>query len=68
MTPDLAHSPQESAAQGGQVARFVRRVSFHEEPEVLQQLEELAHDNGRSVASEIRGAVRYWLDCHQGER
>jgi predicted DNA-binding protein len=68
VTPDLAHSSQESTAQGGQVARFVRRVAFHEEPEVLQRLEELAHDNGRSLAAELRGAIRYWLDCHQEDR
>ena len=47
-------------------ARFTRRVSFYEEPDMVAAVEELARDSGRSTAAEIRAAIRYWLRANEG--
>ncbi len=41
--------------------RFTRRVDFFEEPEVIDELQELAERRGHSLGAEIRHACRYWL-------
>lgn len=53
--------------RGGPEPRFSRRVAFMEQPEVVALMEELAVENGRSLASEIRVALRYWLKAGQEE-
>jgi hypothetical protein len=38
-----------------------------EEPDMVKQLEEAAARSGRSVASEIRGAIRYRLSGYENQ-
>lgn len=45
----------------GERPRFTTRIVFLETPEVAQTLERFAAESGRSVAAEIRAAVRYWI-------
>jgi hypothetical protein len=40
---------------------FIRRVVFAEEPAIAEALEQLAFQSGRSVAAEVRAAVREHL-------
>jgi len=47
--------------------RFVRRFTFFEEPAVLEQVERYARESGRSTASEIRAALRWWIDGHEDD-
>lgn len=42
-------------------ARFSHRVAHFEQPEIVEQLEQLAADSGRSLSAEIRAASRYWI-------
>jgi hypothetical protein len=56
--------PSGSEAEG---RRFVRRFSFFEEPVVLEQLERYAMEAGRSTASEIRAALRWWIQGHEDD-
>jgi hypothetical protein len=55
---------QDLSSSSPEVARFTRRVAFHEEPAVVAELERLAAAWGHSTASELRSAVRYWLEQH----
>jgi hypothetical protein len=45
----------------GPERRFTSRLVTMEEPQVVAQLEQLAEQSGRSVASEVRAAIRYWI-------
>ncbi len=51
---DLQHS-------GDERARFTARIPFFERPEVAEKLARMADQNGHSLAAEIRGAVRFWI-------
>lgn len=41
--------------------RYSHRLVLLEEPQVAARLAEMARQNGHSLASEVRGAVRAWL-------
>lgn len=45
-----------------EVARFTHRVVFFETPELADKLAAMAHEQGHSLAAEIRGAVRHWIN------
>ncbi len=45
--------------------RFTRRVDFLEEPEIVDELQELAERRGHSLGAEIRHACRYWLQVNR---
>jgi hypothetical protein len=49
--------------RGGPDAVFTARFVFHEEPAILEKLEQLAFRSGHSVAAEIRSAIRYWISA-----
>ena len=51
------------ARNAGDRARFTTRIVFLEDPNVAEELERSAIEAGRSVAAEIRGAIRYWLSA-----
>jgi hypothetical protein len=57
---ELSSSPPE-------VARFSRRLQIHEDPAVIEKLQEYALDSGRSVAAEVRAALRWWIRGHDEE-
>jgi hypothetical protein len=61
MTTD---SGVQAARSRASAARFTRRVTFAEDPDVVDQLEELAEGWGRSLAGEVRAAVRYWIETN----
>jgi hypothetical protein len=48
--------------------RYDRRLVIHEAREVADRLERLASANGRSLAAEIRGAIREHLAEQRRER
>ncbi len=62
--PDLSSSRSEVSSSRSEVARFTRRVAFHEEPAVVAELERLAASWGHSMASEVRSAIRFWIEQH----
>jgi hypothetical protein len=41
--------------------RFSQRFVFHERPDVIAQLEQVAAASGLSGAAAVRSAVRQWL-------
>jgi hypothetical protein len=41
--------------------RFTARLSFFEEPSIIEQLERRARDEATSTAAIVRTAVRQWL-------
>jgi hypothetical protein len=49
----------------GPEARYTVRLATMEEPEVVARLARLAEDSGRSVAGEVRAAVRYWISANE---
>lgn len=46
-------------------ARFTRKVAFFEAPELVEVIERLARESGRSMAAEIRAALRYWVSANE---
>jgi hypothetical protein len=52
-----------SQRRPGPERRFTSRLVTMEEPEVVARLEQLADQSGRSVASEVRAAIRYWISA-----
>jgi hypothetical protein len=56
MVPELRDSED--------VRRFTRRVTFHERPSIVAGLQKLAEARGHSLASEIRNALRYWIQVN----
>jgi hypothetical protein len=49
------------------VGRFSARFAFHDEPQVLEQLEHVAAESATSAASIVRSAIRGWLREHESE-
>jgi hypothetical protein len=47
--------------------RFRRRFVFHDDPQVLEQLQRAAFDEATSAASIVRSAVRSWLREHEDD-
>lgn len=43
--------------------RFTARIVILEQPEVAERVAQAAEIAGHSVAAEIRGAIRYWLEA-----
>ena len=43
--------------------RFSQRLVILETPEIAERVVEAAEIAGHSVAAEIRGAIRYWLQA-----
>ncbi|MDP9329996.1 MAG: ribbon-helix-helix domain-containing protein [Actinomycetota bacterium] len=55
----LSSSPPEGA-------RFTHRLQVHEDPNIAEQIRKLSRDSGRSLAAEVRAAIRYWLQANEG--
>jgi CRISPR/Cas system-associated endonuclease Cas1 len=55
----------EAAERAAAPARFQRRVTFFEEPEIAERMDQRARDAGRSMSAEYRAAARYWLACFE---
>jgi hypothetical protein len=43
--------------------RFTARLVVMEEPAVVEKLDQWSQENGRSLASEVRAAIRYWISA-----
>ena len=43
--------------------RFTARLVVLEEPEVAEKIARMARENAHSLAAEVRGAIRYWIDA-----
>jgi hypothetical protein len=54
-----------SLRRPGPPPRYTVRLVTMEEPKVVAELEEMAEQSGRSVASEVRAAVRYWISVNE---
>ena len=61
---DESEQERTDPARAAAVARFTRRLSFFEEPDVASWLEQHAASWGLSLGAEIRSAVRYWMAAH----
>jgi hypothetical protein len=44
--------------------RYSTRLVVLEEPRVIEQVRQLALENGHSLGAEVRQALRYWLDAN----
>ena len=47
--------------QTSRAARYTGRLVVMEEPEVVEELNRLAHLAGHSLAAEVRQAIRWWI-------
>jgi hypothetical protein len=56
-----------SQRRPGPEPRYTIRLVTMEEPQIVARLGRLAEESGRSVASEVRAAVRWWPQSMEDE-